>query len=94
MHFYVLCFAGFIADQKEYEIKVNNKTHPYTPVGPGQPEPTERFRLNNLSFAGPVIMGVGGKMLFSLEFHGTHGPDIIMKQNMHDLCRKCKVDKP
>lgn len=25
-------------------------------------EPVDRFKLNNLSFAGPVIMGVGGKI--------------------------------
>ena len=40
---------------------MNNKTHPPNlKTGPGMAEPVERFRLNNLSFAGPVIMGVGG----------------------------------
>ena len=55
-------FSGFVGDQREYNDRMNNKTHP--PVlksGPGMIEPVERFRLNNLSFAGPVIMGVGGK---------------------------------
>ena len=31
-----------------------------TLYGPGQ-ERLDRFHLNNLSFAGPVIMGIGGK---------------------------------
>ena len=58
----IFLFSGFVGDQREYNDRMNNKTHP--PVlksGPGMIEPVERFRLNNLSFAGPVIMGVGGK---------------------------------
>ena len=60
-------FAGFISDQKEFEARLHNTTHPPSRLtGPGMAEPVERFQLNNLSFAGPVIMGVGGKNKWSL----------------------------
>lgn len=59
----IVLFSGFITDQKEYELRMQNKTHPPTrQTGPGMAEPVERFQLNNLSFAGPVIMGVGGSI--------------------------------
>ena len=48
-----------------YEDRLKNETHPIQKKnGPGLAEPVERFGLNNLSFAGPVIMGVGGKKAF------------------------------
>ena len=54
-------FSGFVNDQNDRFIRLNNKTHPpELNSGPGMIEPVERFRLNNLSFAGPVIMGIGG----------------------------------
>ena len=60
---YQFHLLGFITDQREYEIQMNNKTHPPNhKTGPGMAEPVERFKLNNLSFAGPVIMGIGGKI--------------------------------
>ena len=65
-------FSGFVGDQREYNDRMNNKTHP--PVlksGPGMIEPVERFRLNNLSFAGPVIMGVGGKKFETVLLTGS-----------------------
>ena len=40
---------------------MRNSTQDISAVGPGMAEPVDRFRLNNLSFAGPVVMGVGGK---------------------------------
>ena len=56
--------SGFINDQKDFVERLNNKTHPpKLNTGPGMIEPVERFRLNNLSFAGPVIMGIGGKKI-------------------------------
>ena len=54
-------FSGFISDQKTFQEKMKNSTYDIGIVGPGMAEPEERFKLNNLSFAGPVIMGVGGK---------------------------------
>ena len=68
-------FSGFVGDQREYNDRMNNKTHP--PVlksGPGMIEPVERFRLNNLSFAGPVIMGVGGKKFETCLAHRIQHP--------------------
>ena len=54
--------SGFIADQKTHIEKLRNSTQGDTSlVGPGMAEPVDRFKLNNLSFAGPIIMGVGGK---------------------------------
>ena len=41
---------------------MRNSTQDISAVGPGMAEPVDRFRLNNLSFAGPVVMGVGGKL--------------------------------
>ena len=58
---YVWFFSGFIADQRRYQEIMRNSTQDISAVGPGMAEPVDRFRLNNLSFAGPVVMGVGGK---------------------------------
>ena len=58
---YVSFFSGFIADQRRYQEIMRNSTQDISAVGPGMAEPVDRFRLNNLSFAGPVVMGVGGK---------------------------------
>ena len=59
--FYFL--SGFIADQQTHVEKLRNSTQGDTSlVGPGMAEPVDRFKLNNLSFAGPIIMGVGGKI--------------------------------
>ena len=46
--------------------------------GPGLAEPVERFGLNNLSFAGPVIMGVGGKLYYNMLQHSRphHSPGL------------------
>lgn len=59
----VLFFTGFLDDQN-YVHLTNNGTIPLpkTNLTPGL-ERNDRFKLNNLSFAGPVIMGVGGKLL-------------------------------
>ena len=56
--------AGFLEDQKEFEEKLrrNNMTLASTLYGTGM-ERANRFYLNNLSFAGPVIMGIGGKKI-------------------------------
>ena len=59
--FYGFFFSGFIADQRRYQEIMRNSTQDISAVGPGMAEPVDRFRLNNLSFAGPVVMGVGGK---------------------------------
>ena len=59
---YVLFSSGFIADQRRYQEIMRNSTQDISAVGPGMAEPVDRFRLNNLSFAGPVVMGVGGKL--------------------------------
>ena len=72
-YYVILLFSGFVGDQREYNDRMNNKTHP--PVlksGPGMIEPVERFRLNNLSFAGPVIMGVGGKKFGTVLLTGSN----------------------
>ena len=53
---------GFLKDQREFEetLRRNNMTLASTLYAPGQ-ERLDRFQLNNMSFAGPVIMGIGGK---------------------------------
>lgn len=61
-------FSGFITDQKEFEARIRNESIPSPrQTGPGMAEPVERFQLNNLSFAGPVIMGVGGNECITLD---------------------------
>ena len=53
---------GYLNDAREFEenLKKNNMTMAAALYGPGQ-ERLDRFHLNNMSFAGPVIMGIGGK---------------------------------
>lgn len=52
---------GFLDDQREIEERLQalNQTRDELMFAPGILR-EDRFRLNNLSFAGPVIMGVGG----------------------------------
>ena len=53
---------------------MRNTTQDISAVGPGMAEPVDRFRLNNLSFAGPVVMGVGGrKKKKSIHYHPSLG---------------------
>ena len=54
---------------------MRNSTQDISAVGPGMAEPVDRFRLNNLSFAGPVVMGVGGKQeeKKSIHYHQSLG---------------------
>ncbi len=58
-------FPGYLDDQKRLEAKLMNSTDsaamndPELNYVPGL-QTEDRFRLNNLSFAGPVIMGTGG----------------------------------
>ena len=55
-------FSGYLKDQKEFEeqLRRTNMTMAATLYGPGQ-DRQDRFQLNDMSFAGPVIMGIGGK---------------------------------
>ena len=55
--------TGYLKDQKEFEesLRKNNMTMAATLYGPGQ-DRQDRFQLNDMSFAGPVIMGIGGKL--------------------------------
>ena len=55
-------FTGFLDDQREIEEKLMtlNLTRGQFMYAPGILR-EDRFRLNNLSFAGPVVMGVGGE---------------------------------
>ena len=58
----LFCFSGYLKDQKEFEeqLRRTNMTMAATLYGPGQ-DRQDRFQLNDMSFAGPVIMGIGGK---------------------------------
>ena len=55
--------TGYLKDTREFEetLLKNNMTLASTLYAPGQ-ERLDRFKLNNMSFAGPVIMGIGGKL--------------------------------
>ena len=55
-------FPGFLDDQREMEQKLKdlNQTQEELLYAPGVVR-NDRFRLNNLSFAGPVVMGIGGR---------------------------------
>ena len=55
------CFvSGYVREQSDNHYLIANGSIPSGNVpGPGQPR-QEGFHLNNLSFAGPVVMGVGG----------------------------------
>lgn len=56
----VLDTLGFFIDQRSAESLNANGTLPNGNVpGPGIPR-QEGFQLNNFSFAGPVVMGIGG----------------------------------
>ena len=59
---YNILLTGYLKDQKEFEesLRKNNMTLAATLYGPGQ-DRLDRFQLNDMSFAGPVIMGIGGK---------------------------------
>lgn len=57
----IFSFSGYLKDQKEFEesLRKSNMTMAATLYGPGQ-DRQDRFHLNDMSFAGPVIMGIGG----------------------------------
>jgi len=58
---HVVCFLGYFTDQSAVESLIANGSLPSGNVpGPGIAR-QEGFHLNNFSFAGPVVMGVGGK---------------------------------
>ena len=61
---YFFLLIGYLKDQKEFEesLRKNNMTMAATLYGPGQ-DRQDRFQLNDMSFAGPVIMGIGGKYI-------------------------------
>ena len=60
----ILSNLGFLDDQRALEDASRNSTATVNmyDLTPGLMR-EDRFQLNNLSFAGPVIMGVGGKDL-------------------------------
>ncbi len=64
----IFFFPGYLDDQKRLEAKLMNSTDsaamndPELNYVPGL-QTEDRFRLNNLSFAGPVIMGTGGHLI-------------------------------
>ncbi len=63
----VMSILGFLDDQRKLEAKLNVTDNAYMANNylnyvPGL-QTEDRFRLNNLSFAGPVIMGLGGETL-------------------------------
>ena len=86
-------FSGFIADQRRYQEIMRNSTQDISSVGPGMAEPVDRFRLNNLSFAGPVVMGVGGKLKEkkSIHYHPSLGAVIsVNREESYLLMLYCK----
>ena len=89
---YVSFFSGFIADQRRYQEIMRNSTQDISAVGPGMAEPVDRFRLNNLSFAGPVVMGVGGKKKKkSIHYHPSLGAVIsVNREESYLLMLYCK----
>ncbi len=57
-----ISFSGYFTDQRSVESLIANGSLPSGNVpGPGIAR-QEGFHLNNFSFAGPVVMGVGGKI--------------------------------
>ncbi len=59
-------FSGFVNEQRAVQHLIANGSLPAGNVpGPGQPR-QEGFHLNNLSFAGPVVMGVGGETIHTI----------------------------
>jgi hypothetical protein len=54
--------TGYLEDQEIFEesLRKNNETMAERLYGPGK-DRLDRFKLNDKSFAGPVIMGIGGK---------------------------------
>lgn len=57
----VMAILGFLDDEEELQkiISISNQTIVQYMFGPGM-EREDSFKLNNLSFAGPVVMGIGG----------------------------------
>ncbi len=66
--------SGYLDDQKKLDVKLNATNadggggrNPDLNYIPGL-QTEDRFRLNNLSFAGPVVMGTGGKKEWSRRY--------------------------
>ena len=66
--FFIPFFAGYLDDQKAYEIRLRNSniSESLLLYGPGLAR-EDSFNLNNLSFAGPVVMGVGGNYISEID---------------------------
>ena len=64
--FSIVFLAGFLTDQQDFQamLERTNQTIENVLNVPGTIDTHaggSNFRLNNMSFAGPVVMGIGGK---------------------------------
>lgn len=53
--------AGFLTDQEEYRehLEMSRRYENYS----SEKYKDDRFHLSNISFAGPVVLGIGGEVL-------------------------------
>ena len=59
----IYLIAGFLTDQEEYQehLEMSRRYENYS----SEKYKDDRFHLSNISFSGPVVLGIGGEVLSS-----------------------------